>query len=247
MVDIGLFLRDVGNVLMPRYCGVCGRRLRARERAVCNKCLAELPLTQFKGKRNTPIDRLFYSQRSFVRGTAYMFYTPHASMSRPVRELKYADRREVGLFFGERMARDLEGSDFFDGADCLVPVPLARARLRERGYNQAEILARGIARATGLRVRNDLLKRVVNNPTQTHLSQAERRTNVEGIFKVPHPERLEGLHVVLVDDVVTTGATVTECIRTLEESCGTMRVSVAALCVATSFCELPGFMYNLEL
>ena len=217
------------------------------ERVVCNKCLAELPLTQFKGKRNTPVDRLFYSQRSFERGTAYMFYVPNTSAAYPVLRLKYSNMVSAGLFFGERMARELMEGDFFDGIDCLVPVPLAFARRWKRGYNQSAIIAEGIAKATGLRLRTDLLKRIRNNKTQTRLSRTARRQNVEGIFRAPHPERLEGLHVLLVDDVITTGATVTECIRTLQEANPSVKVSVAAWCVSTSLCELPGFTYDLEL
>ena len=129
------------------------------------------------------------------------------------------------------MAEDIKSSNYFDGIDIIVPVPLHWKRRIKRGYNQSYYIAKGISEATGIPVNTKIIKRIVNNPTQTHLSHSERQNNVNGIFKLKKPELIEGKHVLLVDDVITTGATTIECAKSMMKA-PDVRFSIISLAYA---------------
>jgi ComF family protein len=124
---------------------------------------------------------------------------------------------------GERLAymaaKELQESGFFDGIDIIVPLPLSQKKKRKRGYNQCDYIADGISRATGIPVAKNIVKRTISNETQTHKNRDERWKNVEGIFSVSAPSCLEGQHILLVDDILTTGATLASCAGSIQESC----------------------------
>lgn len=129
---------------------------------------------------------------------------------------------------GRVMACDLIRTDFFNGIDFIIPVPLSRQKERKRGYNQCLWLARGIAEITGIPIHTDSVSRIISNPSQTTLSHSERRTNVANIFKVEHPENIENRHILLVDDVITTGATLLSCAEAISQ-CRNVNISILTL------------------
>lgn len=229
------------ELFCPRVCLICGKRLSEDEEAVCLSCLSELPYTRYCGKAETPLARLFYGDAEVYKANALLFYFSGADSCKLIFAFKYYHRPEVGTFCGRMIAKDLEGTDFFDGIDALVPVPLARKRQRRRGYNQSESLAEGIAELTDISVWTDVVERIRENPTQTHLGANERRKNVEGIFKCVNPEKLRNKHILLVDDVVTTGATLISCIGALRQVEG-IRFSVVTLAQAAKTTSLPGYV-----
>jgi ComF family protein len=132
-----------------------------------------------------------------------------------VYELKYNDRPDIGIVLGRMMANELQDSGFFEGIDMLVPVPLAPRRERQRGYNQSRQLALGISEISGLPVSDCAVRRTVFKGSQTELSRWDRQENVEDVFRLRDADVLNRRHVLLVDDIVTTGATVTACAREL--------------------------------
>ena len=164
---------------------------------------------------------------AYERGNAY---------DRLIRLTKYDDLPAMGRYLGrcaaQELRRDARTRGFFDDIDMIVPIPLARQRLRQRGYNQSDYIARGLGDVTGLPVATDIVVRTAHKGTQTRLGREERRRNVEGVFVVRHAERLHDKHVLLVDDVVTTGATMASCIHALEEAVPGIRTSVFALAQA---------------
>ena len=117
---------------------------------------------------------------------------------------------------------------FFDGIDCIVPLPLSKKKLRKRGYNQCDYIAGGISRATGIPIIKDAVKRTTANETQTHKNRDERWKNVEGIFTLSDATKLEGRHILLIDDILTTGATLASCAKTIEDGCN-CRISIFTL------------------
>ena len=157
-----------------------------------------------------------------------MFYHQNSDYSRIFFSFKYHHRPEVAVSYGRIMAQDLVDTGFFDGIDVIVPVPLSANRFRKRGYNQSERLAEGVRQVTGIPVETRAVARIVDNPTQTHLSTAERMENVKDIFRLVGPACVEGKHVLLVDDMITTGSTLRSCAHTLLEAAN-VRLSVLTL------------------
>lgn len=166
-----------------------------------------------------------------VSATAYLYYYKEGQYSSLIHHLKYHDHPEVGTYLGRLAATELRESGFFDGIDLIIPVPLSRKRYRQRGYNQSDYIAQGISEVTHIALRTDCLVRTVDTDTQTHKSQEERWKNTEGIFQVVNPEVLKGKHLLLIDDVATTGATLHACASALLTLPG-VRISIFALAKA---------------
>jgi len=198
-------------MLLPERCVVCGRRLQPAEECVCTGCTATLPYTRFHGARGNAVERIFWAHIPIRRANALLHYLPGSDSSRIFLEMKYADRPRIGLVMGRLMAADLLPTDFFRGMEILIPVPLARRRLRQRGYNQSEKIAQGLSCLTGLPVETHAVVRVIDNRTQTSMKRHERKKNVENIFRVAQPEKLKGRHLLLIDDILTTGSTLLSC------------------------------------
>lgn len=224
-------VRDASRLLFPDYCVSCGRRLTVREEALCAECYFSLPFTGIRGAAGNAVERLFWGRFPIGRASAFLYYVPNSETRLPFIRLKYHKRPHVGRFFGKAMARDLVDTGFFEGMDGIVPLPLAPSRLRQRGYNQSAELARGISMVTGLPIYGDVVERIVANPTQTRLSNAERRENVRNIFRLCNAERIRGRHVLLVDDILTSGSTVLSCAGELARAEG-VTISVLVMGMA---------------
>lgn len=218
------------RLLFPPCCCVCGERLQEGEPCVCTPCFMALPVTDMRGERGNVLERLFWGRLPIVRATAYMRYQRKSPLRRPIFAFKYFDRPEVAVFFGSVMAHDVE-DDFFEGIDAIIPIPLSKTRLRQRGYNQSEKLAEGIAKVAGLPIWNNCIMRKANAQSQTRLSDIERQMNVMEVFDILTPEQLRGKHLLLVDDVFTTGATLYACAKQLSEIDG-VRISFMTLALA---------------
>ena len=242
------------DILMPRRCVVCGRVLALRERYICISCLADFPRTYFSWlSRNQMADRLNdmlrrdYDEGEFrspneryFYATALFFYDANASYKYITRALKYHGELGQGRFFSNMLGAEMASSALYADVDAVVPVPLHWTRLLQRGYNQAEVIADEVGRCLGAKVFSNMLHRCSRTRSQTHLSLDGRAQNVASAFKVskrcvrrlclgnmnvPH-------HILLVDDVFTTGATVHSCIAALRRVFpSSVRISVATLAV----------------
>lgn len=224
-------IRALMDFFFPRLCVVCGRKLALDEHYLCCCCLLDMPVVRYASFEDNIMAQTFWGLVPFERAAAIFHYRHDSSFSRLLFEMKYHHNPHVCYAVGRMMATKLLDKGFFEGMDVIVPIPLSTERLRERGYNQSERMAKGIADVTGLRLATDSVARVVSNPTQTALSPERRRDNVRGIFTVTDTTSLEGRHVLLVDDVMTTGATLLSCAETISHSC-TIRLSVLTLAVA---------------
>ena len=222
------WISDLKELLFPRYCKVCGQRLMKSEQHLCLGCLLDLPRTHYEQQSENILMQHFMEWPEVVRATAYFYYYKEGKYSCLIHHLKYHDHPEVGIFLGRMAAKELAASRFFEGVDLIVPVPLSKNKLRKRGYNQCDYIARGISEATGIAVETKCIERTIDTDTQTKKGSAERWKNTKGVFHVTEPTLLKNKHVLIVDDVSTTGSTLHACISALLTAPG-VRISVFAL------------------
>ncbi|MBQ7191720.1 MAG: ComF family protein [Paludibacteraceae bacterium] len=209
---VARFLDYVGSALFPTRCPICGKRTETIEPAtesqpLCRTCLRLLPRTEHAAQRNNRMEDLFYRHRRLVRAGAFLHYSKGSTVQYIVEQFKYHEQPQLAYQLGKEAAIEWMQSDFFDNIDLLVPIPLHPRRLRERGYNQSAYIARAISEVTGLPVVNDNLLRVRNNPKQALKSGKERKENVKDVFEVKQPALFAHKHLLLIDDIVTTGST----------------------------------------
>lgn len=219
------------SLLFPRCCLVCGRPLAKGEECICTMCNINLPRTNYHLQENNPVERLFWGKVPLERATSFFFYRKGSDFRQILHQLKYGGRKELGATMGRYMASELLPSGFFKGIDVIIPVPLHKKKQQLRGYNQSEWIVRGIAVVTGISVNTESIIRRKNTETQTRKSAFERWENVDGIFELHSSEPLQGKHVLVVDDVLTTGATTVACASALMEVQG-IRISILTLAVA---------------
>lgn len=223
------FLADLFQFFFPRTCAVCGRRLTPAEGGLlCAACQLSFPYARPPYVPGSQLERRFWGKMPVVRAAALFRYHGGSDSAAPVLGLKYAHRPDLGYQMGRQLARQLLTTDFFSDIDVIVPVPLARVRQFVRGYNQSVAIARGLGDVAGLPVETRAVRRTVNNPSQTKYAAHRRAENVEGIFRVVRPRAVAGRHILLVDDVATTGATLASCGAELARQPG-VRISVAVL------------------
>ena len=215
------------ELLLPRVCCSCGERLAAGEELVCAQCQLTLPL---EGNHDWDFNRrktAWGDHPALCHVGALTRYERSNTSAALVRSLKFHRRYELGAWMGRVAVLSLRDTGLFEGVEVLIPIPLTRRRLRSRGFNQAEKIADGLAAELHVPVRTDVLRRLRYQESQTHFMLTKRRDNVQGIFQLLTDEGLRGKHVMIVDDVITTGATMLAAIEAME-TVPDIRISVFA-------------------
>jgi ComF family protein len=231
MYPLQNLLRSALHLFYPHTCCGCGSDLLPAHQLLCGACIVQLPHTGFAAWPNNPIERLFIGRLALEAAASQLYFAKAAVAQQLVHQLKYKGHQEIGLYLGQRMGEALLQSGRFVGLDCLVPMPLHAAREKRRGYNQAEVLCRGMAQAMQVPVGNGWVVRVRHTATQTQQQRTDRWLNVDAGFAVADTALLAGKHILLVDDVVTTGATLDACGNAILQVPGT-RLSIATLACA---------------
>ena len=237
------------SLLYPRTCVLCGTYLGESVWEsggdlcviMCRACQQTLPRTEQAEKRQNFTETALTGNTSNMvaaakamhldRAAAFLFFEKDHPVRDMIHAMKYADRPETGFLLGRQAAMEFQYADFFEGIDVIVPMPLHPKRLRERGYNQSEYIARGISAVTGIPVDTTHVTRIRNTPQQALQNGEGRKTNVAGAFAVNHPEQLYHKHILLVDDLITTGETVRSCLKAMRAFRGAS-FCVFALCKA---------------
>lgn len=224
---------DVLSLVFPPCCPVCGEPLEDGERFVCTACRYRIPLTGFCTEADNPMWRKFWGLVPVERAAALFWFISGSDWRKLIHKFKYDGKwlyaERLGRWLGEELA---EGGLFAD-VDVVVPVPLHWRKRVARGYNQSEYIAQGVARALGKPCDFRSVRRMKNNPSQAQQRKTERWENVADIFCVRRADSLRGRHVLLVDDVFTTGATVISCAEAIIAACGgDVRISVATVAVS---------------
>lgn len=221
-------VREFVHLFFPNCCPVCNDKLLPSEEGVCLQCIHKLPRTNNYREPGNLAETLLAGRFPFDRVATFCVYSKQGVLPPLIYQLKYNNKREIGFLLGKLFGKDLEGSDFIDSVDWIVPVPLHPRKLEQRGYNQAEIIAQGLSQATSVPVSTGNLVRSIYNPTQTRRTKTQRWENVKGIFDVLQPQLYANKHILLVDDVITTGSTLEACAYALLRSPG-IKISIAAL------------------
>jgi ComF family protein len=222
---------DFISLLFPRLCYGCGNHLLRNEKLICTECYVLIPRTNYHLKTDNPVARLFWGRCMIEKAASFSYYTKDSRIKKLIHHLKYKGIREVGFELGKIYALSLKASGFLDGIDLIIPVPLHPSKRKKRGFNQSEYISSGISEISGVPLDTFSLIRCKSSDTQTKKSRYTRWTNVEGIFKVTDQERLKDCHVLLVDDVITTGSTLEACANEILKIENT-KVSVVSLAVS---------------
>jgi ComF family protein len=220
------------HLVFPHVCAGCGTDVLDTDQPLCLRCLDALPQTHFHRYSNNPVEKLFWGRLPLVAASASYYFTKASLMQRLMHQFKYKGQRELGLYLGEQMGNSFMQTNRFSSVDALIPLPLFMVKERARGYNQAAVLCEGIAAVFQKPVFAQNVIRTAHTESQTQKNRIDRWQNIEGHFNVTDPERLAGKHLLLVDDVVTTGATLEACGRALL-NVADVRLSVATLCIAS--------------
>ena len=228
MLSVTDICNDFIHLFFPHVCAGCGTDVLNRESPLCLHCINQLPLTNFHLHANNPVERYFWGRIPVRHATALCHFTRASLVQHLMHQLKYKCNKYIGFFLGRMAGKLLRESNYFDDVDALVPLPLFAQREQKRGYNQAAVLCEGMAAAMQLPVIGNAVVRLSATETQTHKNRAERWQNMEGRFQLIQADAVYNKHVLLVDDVVTTGATLEACGEELLKAQNT-RLSIATL------------------
>lgn len=221
------YLQGFFSIIYPPTCAACGNVLYYNENVLCFKCYIELPRTSFHSDPDNEVARLLWGRIPFKNATSFIYFDKESRYRNILHELKYKGQQQVGLEMGRFFGLELRET-LFAKADLIIPVPLHISKYRKRGYNQSTLIANGISEVLKIPVRTDLLLRRSNTKTQTHKSRFDRWINVQDTFHIQQTPVLENKYVLLIDDVITTGATMEACANALLSVTG-VTLSIASL------------------
>jgi ComF family protein len=220
------------HLLYPHLCAGCGSDVLDSENFLCLSCLNDLPHTHYSQHANNPIEKLFWGRVPITSGMCEFYFSKTSIVQNLIHELKYKGNKAIGNYCGTLMGSSMLNSNRFKNIDVIIPLPLFEKKEKIRGYNQAQILCEGIASVTNIPIISKNVIRKIPTETQTKKGRIQRWENVSETFSVLNPNELEGRHILLVDDVITTGATLEACGAEILKANNT-KLSIATLAIAT--------------
>jgi len=224
---MGSLINAFLQLFYPHQCLGCGSDFLRLNQLLCSRCIHQLPETGFFEKGENPVEKAFYGRIRVEEAAALYYFTKNSLVQELMLQLKYKGNRDAGQFLGRMIGHALKTSGRFTGIDLLVPLPLNPKKEFKRGYNQAALICMGISEICRIPILNNAVVRKQFTESQTSQNRIARWLNMEGVFEVRDPEQLVNKHVLLVDDVITTGATLEACGSYILSVSGT-RLSIAA-------------------
>lgn len=225
-------LEDFLNLIYPRTCAACGNTLFRHEEVICSQCLIHLPKTFYHKDRKNPLFQLFWGKIPLEMVSSFYFFNKGNKVQNLIHQLKYKNRPDIGVYIGKRYGQYLKREDIFKTVDLIIPVPLHKKKLRKRGYNQAEMFASGLSASMNIPYDNMSFVRNANTETQTKKSKLERWENVKNKFSILDTSIFENKHILLVDDVITTGSTMEACAHVLIDQ---VRAKISFASIAAAY------------
>ena len=219
------------HLFYPHVCRGCGTDLLESHQLLCLHCMADLPLTHFAAHENNPVEKTFWGRIQVASAMSLLYFTPQSLVQHLVHQVKYNGQKKLAHYLGVLTGYEILQSGRFSHIDMIIPLPLYKSRELERGYNQSFLLAAGIAEVLSVPVLEKSVVRIHSTLTQTHKSRSERWQNVEGLFRLKDGFYPQGKNILLVDDVITTGATIDACGSVINKIPGTT-LNIATLAYA---------------
>ncbi|HEX4373235.1 MAG TPA: phosphoribosyltransferase family protein [Puia sp.] len=221
-------INSFSHLFFPHVCAGCGSDVINHSQLLCLDCLHDLPFTNFESFPNNPIEKIFWGRINVMSAASLLYFTKNSSLQNIIHQFKYKGKKEIGFYFGKMMGNALMNSKRFENIDAIIPLPLFISKEKRRGYNQATILCEGISDSMNVEVLKDAVIRSVETETQTKKNRIERWLNIDGKFELRNEKALLNKHVLLVDDIITTGATLEACAAVLNNVNG-IEISIATL------------------
>jgi ComF family protein len=231
LMNLSKLFKDFFKLFIPSKCLNCGLSLHDYEHYVCKGCLMKIAKTNFYKDKDNPVSQLFWGRVKLEHAFSFYYFSKGSNIQRLIHEVKYHGGKELALELGKEFGLEIKGSSFCSEIDVICPVPLHEQKEKRRGYNQSEWIARGLSEVLNIPIEKYLLKRMVYTSTQTKKSRQQRWENVKDAFEVGDVQKTADKHVLIVDDVLTTGATLEACAQKLLEIEGT-KVSIVTLAYA---------------
>lgn len=223
---------DILDLIYPRICFCCQEETPTPGENTCLRCRMQLPRTNIHKQKANSFTERFLGRVPLYTGASYYHYRKGGLVRKLIYQLKYHGKKEIGVEIGRAYGRELIETEFYQDIDLIVPVPLHPKRKRKRGYNQSDMFAMGLSEAMDIPWKADALKRIKSTTTQTTKGKFERLANMDDVFKVKNEKILRGKHILLVDDVLTTGATMEVCGNCLSKI-KDVKVSMATIAMAS--------------
>ncbi|MDT0687935.1 ComF family protein [Autumnicola psychrophila] len=221
---------DLVSLFYPRVCNCCSIELAKNEKIVCTPCLHELPVTNYHIYNENPAKKVFHGRAEVENATSLLFFRKKGMVQTLIHNLKYRGHEEISAFLGEWIGTELSEIENYQSVDFVIPVPLHKNKLKTRGFNQVEGFARKIAEKLDARYVDDVLVKKSAGQTQALRNRLSRWGNMEGTFLLENSAKIRNKHVLLVDDIITTGATLEACIEKIQQIEG-VKVSIATMAI----------------
>jgi ComF family protein len=205
------FLKAFAGLFYPDICYACGSDLSGKNQLLCLRCLHQLPYTNFEKLHGNPVEKIFWGRLTVQNVASLLYFTKGSALEKLLYQLKYRGKKEVGHYCGRLMGQALRNSDLYKGIDAIIPLPLFRKKEHQRGFNQSRLLCEGMSEILQIPTTVNVIERIEATETQTRKNRVERWLNMEHRFKLLDESWLMNKHVLLVDDVITTGATLESC------------------------------------
>lgn len=225
-------IEDLISLLYPNYCLGCHISLVRGEQYLCTNCVHDLPKTNYHLAKENPLKIKFYGKIQMEYVISYLKFIKSGHVQKLLHHLKYLNKPEIGQVIGRWYGKELEQAGYKDYFDLIVPIPLHKSKQKKRGYNQSDGFAKGLSEVLGIPWNGRDLKRVNNSETQTRKSRVQRWENVANIFEVTNTSSFEGMRILVVDDVITTGSTLESCALSLLNQANVKSVSACTIAVA---------------
>ena len=219
---------DLINLFFPQTCVICEEILSKNEHLICTNCLHELPVTNYHLDNDNPVKKVFYGRIDIENATSFLLFHKKSNVQTLIHQLKYRGHKEIGSYLGAWAGTTLSQFEYYQNIDLIIPVPLHKKKLKSRGFNQVEGFGKELAKALKAEYLDDVLLKKSFTSTQTLKTRFARWNNMEETFVLENAEQIKNKHILLVDDLITTGATIEACANVLKASPG-VKISVVSM------------------
>jgi len=221
-------IQDFINLFYPNICHICDTELYKNQNIMCTNCVNDLPITNFHFDNENPVKKVFYGRVPIENATSLLIFRKKGSVQKLIHGLKYRGHQEIGVYLGKWLGAELAETASFANIDMVIPVPLHKKKLRARGFNQVEEFGKHIAAALNIPYADDILQKRSFSSTQTLKTRLARWGNIEESFILVNSEKIQNKHILLVDDLITTGATLEACADVILQTKNT-KISIATM------------------